>query len=286
MFASVSQLLSSTTGLVELNIYTDTILCLSPAASLLTHLQGMPCLRRLQLWVLDRSSPIPVFNMRATDVVPLPKLTHFRFSGYTAWFEALAAGLAAPFLQDLYISLVDDSPTLPHLSRFIGDVEGVFPTIRVSIMICGLQIIMLTHSHNEHRRSITVRSEFRWPVQIGMAFGTRLTTAERLRFHSCRENGFGQDPISWRGFLEQFHNVKVLEVESISLVDVARFLLQYSEEPPLHLLPALEEIQLYSSRGDVSAIEHKVPSALSPFIAARKQAGHPVRISWNADLAD
>ena len=65
MFASVSQLLSSTTGLVELNIYTDTILCLSLAASLLAHLQGMPCLRRLQLWVLDRSSPIPVFNMRA-----------------------------------------------------------------------------------------------------------------------------------------------------------------------------------------------------------------------------
>jgi hypothetical protein len=160
-------------------------------------------------------------------------------SAYTAWFEALAAGLAAPFLQDLYISLDDDSPTLPHLAMFIGDVEGVYPTLGVSIMVCGLQITMLTHSHDKHRRS--VRSEFRWPVQIGMAFGTRLTIAERLWFHRCRVNErFCQDPVSWRGFLEQFHNVKALEVKSKSLVDVARFLLQDSEEPPLHLLPALE----------------------------------------------
>ena len=64
IYASVYQLLSSTTCLVELNSDTDAILCLSLAASLLTHLQGMPCLRRLQLHVLDRSSPIPVFNMR------------------------------------------------------------------------------------------------------------------------------------------------------------------------------------------------------------------------------
>ena len=84
IFASVYQLLSSTTCLVELNSDTDAILCLSLAASLLTHLQGMPCLRRRQPHVLDRSTPIPVFNMRATDIVPLPKLTHFRLSGYMA----------------------------------------------------------------------------------------------------------------------------------------------------------------------------------------------------------
>ncbi|KAI0253921.1 hypothetical protein BJV78DRAFT_139451 [Lactifluus subvellereus] len=56
LFTSVSQLLSSTTGLVELDLDTDTI---SPAA-LLTHLQGMPCLRHLQLSVLDPPLLLPI----------------------------------------------------------------------------------------------------------------------------------------------------------------------------------------------------------------------------------
>ena len=88
LFASVSQLLSSTTGLVELDL-----VCLLPAASLITHLQGMPCLRCLQLRVLNYLSPttsIPMSPMEATIVVPLLRLTHFQFSGGTTYFEALA----------------------------------------------------------------------------------------------------------------------------------------------------------------------------------------------------
>lgn len=46
---------------------------------------------------------IPVFPTGAADVVPLLRLTHFQFSGTTTFFEALAPGLAAPFLQDLEI---------------------------------------------------------------------------------------------------------------------------------------------------------------------------------------
>jgi hypothetical protein len=43
----LSQLLSSTTGLVDLSLRIDTIIC--PSASLLAYLQGMPCLCRLRL---------------------------------------------------------------------------------------------------------------------------------------------------------------------------------------------------------------------------------------------
>ncbi|KAI0253924.1 hypothetical protein BJV78DRAFT_1280654 [Lactifluus subvellereus] len=300
LFASVSQLLSSTTGLVELDLGIDTIVCLSPAASLLTHLQAMPCLRRLQLCVLDLSPPttsIPVSSMRATDIVPLLRLTHFQFSGCTTYFEALAAGLAAPFLQDLKIELddEDDYPsTFPHLSRFISDVEGQFFAVLVDITSGAPQISMLTHSHSidEPPRRIAIQNELTWPVQIGSAFGPRLTTAGQLSIQCepYHRLWFDEDPIGSRRFLEQFENVKILSVGRDLLLEVARFLLLNSGEPPLLLLPALEEIELRLAvprfAPPISDVEREeVLSTFSAFIAARQQVGHPVRISWNADPA-
>ncbi|KAI0253959.1 hypothetical protein BJV78DRAFT_142168 [Lactifluus subvellereus] len=300
LFASVSQLLSSTPCLVELDLDIDTIVSLSPAASLLTHLQGMPCLRHLQLRVVRppfHPTSIPVFPMRAADVVPLLRLTHFQFFGSTAHFEALAAGLAAPFLQDLEIELHDDSPTFPHLSRFIGDVEGLFLAVRVDVASIAPQISMLTHSHSidEPPRRIAIQNGV-WSVQIGTAFGAKLTTAEQLFLergstsYRERESWFHEDPIAWRGFFKQFHNVKILRVGRGLLPDVARFLLLNSGQPPLLLLPALEEIELCSVALDISwsisDIEREEAlSTLDLFVAARQRVGRPVRIFWNVDPA-
>ena len=140
MFYSLPYLsyLSSTTGLFELklDLRIDTIVRLSPPVSFLTHLQDMPCLRRLQLRVVNPLPPttsVPVSPLGAPDIVPLLGLTHFQFYDSTTCFEALAAGLAAPFLQDLEIKLNDYSTTFTHLSRFIGDVEGPFFAVRVDI---------------------------------------------------------------------------------------------------------------------------------------------------------
>ncbi|KAI0253883.1 hypothetical protein BJV78DRAFT_136670 [Lactifluus subvellereus] len=296
LFASVSQLLSSTTGLVELNLDTDTIVCLSPAASLLTHLQGMPCLRRFQLRIRNPPSPttsIPVFPTRAADVVSLLRLTHFRFYGSPTCFELLAAGLAAPFLQDLEIELDGYSPTSPHLSRFIGDVEGLFSTVLVDIHKLAPLISVLTHpkSIDELPRRIVVKNETSWSVQTCTTLCARLATVEILvlRWHCVGniEGRFCRDPSPWRRFFEKLHNVKILRVQRRLVPEVARFLLQNSGEPPLYLLPALEEIYLCwasPSPPPNSDIEHQEAlSALGPFVAARQQAGRPVRISWNPD---
>ncbi|KAI0253958.1 hypothetical protein BJV78DRAFT_1351515 [Lactifluus subvellereus] len=304
LFASVSQLLSSTTGLVELDLDIDTIVSLSPAASLLTHLQGMPCLRHLQLRVLRLPSPtiyIPVLPVGAADVVPLLRLTHLRFSGSTTCFEALAAGLAAPFLQDLEIELNYYSHAFPHLSRFIGDVDGLFFAVLVDITSSAPRISMLTHSHSidEPPRRIAIKNGMTWSAPICTAFGARLTTVEQLFFQwswvYCNEapyRQFHQDPIAWRRFFEQFQNLKILRVGRELLLNVARFLSLNSGEPPLPLLPALEEIELRSAVAAQSVAppignieREEVLSTLGPFIAARQQAGRPVRISWNADPA-
>jgi hypothetical protein len=53
--APLSRLISSTTSLVNLTLDIDSAICPSPAGSLLTHLQGMPCLCHL----LHTPNPLP-----------------------------------------------------------------------------------------------------------------------------------------------------------------------------------------------------------------------------------
>ena len=295
LFSSFSQLLSSTTGLVELDLDIDTVVCLSPAESLLTHMQGMPCLCRLRLHASSLTTRISVFNISAADVVPLPRLTHLQYTGSTPCFEALAAGLAAPSLRDLEIKLNDHSSTFPHLSRFIEDVEGLFFAVRVDITSGPPQFSMLTHSHSidEPPRKIAIQNGTTYSVQIGTAFGAKLTTAEQLFFqrpwtsYMGRDPWFHKDAIAWRELFKQFHNVKILRVGRDLLLDVARFLFLNSGGPPV-LLPSLEEIELRLAAPalPISDIEREeVLSNLNVFIAARQRVGRPVRISWNADHA-
>jgi F-box-like len=297
--ASLSPLLSSTKGLVDLNLEVDNVVCPSPAASLLTHLQGMPCLRRLQLR-LPISSPVP--PTRVPDIVRLLRLTHFQFSGSRRCLEALAAGIAAPFLQDLNIQFQDDPSTvfrLQHLSRFIRDIEGLFFAVLVESMLSGHRISMLTHSHfpDEPPRRITVEDLVGSFVWSGPAtLYARLTTVEQLFFHDQYRYPYQESLLcghghanSWREFFEQLRNVKILRVQRNAMLDVAQFLSQNGGEPPSHLLPALEEIELRSAVPNGARISDKeredVHSAFDPFITARQQAGCPVRIYWNAELA-
>jgi hypothetical protein len=58
---SLSQLLSSATGLVELSLSFSFFVCPSAATPLLGYLQGFPCLRRLQL-----HAQVPIKDVSAT----------------------------------------------------------------------------------------------------------------------------------------------------------------------------------------------------------------------------
>jgi hypothetical protein len=203
--------------------------------------------------------------------------------------------LAAPSLRDLEIKLNDYSSTFPHLSRFIEDVEGLFFAVRVDLTLGTPQFSMLTHSHSidEPPRKIAIQNGTTCSVQIGTAFGAKLTTAEQLFFQRSWISYLGRDPlfdkdaIAWRELFKQFHNVKILRVGRDLLLDVARFLFLNSGGPPV-LLPALEEIELRLAAPvlPISDIEREeVLSKLNVFIAARQRVGPPVRISWNADHA-
>ncbi|KAI0249090.1 hypothetical protein BJV78DRAFT_1230259 [Lactifluus subvellereus] len=291
---SLSQLLSSTIGLVDLTLHIDTV-SLSPAVSLLAHLQRMSCLRSLELQA-QKSHPYTADGLETStqrgDIVALSKLTRFYFDGSRQCLEAVAAGLSAPFLQDLKIHLNEDPvKSLPHLSRFIRDVEGQFFAAQVKSSREYLEISVLTHSHfiDEPACRITIRDFGRWK-HFWTALKAKFTAIEEIFFESPYPDLEGGPRwCSWLGLLEDFDNIKTLRVERGLVLEAAHFLKQRSA---LDFLPALEEIELRSvvSRyvdhaEPISDIQREaVHTAFRPFVTARQQTGRPVKISWNADL--
>ena len=114
--------------LVDLYLSIDTIFGPLPTTSLVFHLQGIPCLRRLDLYVrATLPSNASTSHPSKTEVIfPLSKTDTFStFFGYGALLEALVAGFISPAPKDLYLVIDDETSTFPilHLSRFIYDIE-------------------------------------------------------------------------------------------------------------------------------------------------------------------
>jgi hypothetical protein len=65
--------------------------------SLVASLQGMHCLRKLDLTYNVFGSPLQPLIPK--EVVPLAKLTNFRYQGSSVFLHALVAGISAPSLQ-------------------------------------------------------------------------------------------------------------------------------------------------------------------------------------------
>jgi hypothetical protein len=113
-------------------------------------------------------------------------------------------------------------------------------------------------------------------MQISNALSPRLAMVKELFLVSFYGLPFPVTP--WREFLELFHNVKVLRLQHNVMFEIAHSLQQdQGESAPV--LPSLEEIELtmrfWNQDERRSAME-----VFGPFIAARQEAGRPVKIFW------
>jgi hypothetical protein len=284
---SISQLLSSAAVLVELSLNIDTVFGSSHTESLVAHLQAMPCLRWLALKLPSGISQnhIPEHREKGGKIVQLSKLTFFHFYGHRLFLDSLVVGLVAPSLQTFDIELNehpdDFTSPIPHIVRFIADINLEPEAFRVISSESAdndyFSLSLLAHSESIYDPDPHFNFYSRDVMQISNALSPRLAIVKELFLVSFYMSTPPTTP--WRKFLELFHDVKVLRLQHNIMFDIAHSLQDQGKPAPV--LPSLVEIELCTVEWPWNQDERRSAMELfEPFIAARQQAGRPVKIFW------
>ena len=298
---SISGFLSSAKTVTDLILVID--LGKNPSAQMrrlqVVCFQSMPCLRRLDLstsCIGIQFLPTPSAPKR---IVPLSKLTFFRFVGHIPLLDALVAGFSAPSLQDVVISFSDANSTIGtvHLPRFINGMKKRYHAAHLDLQAWTFNFSLLTRSecinHCKPRFKLYPSSNNPGPdlhssfMRLSDALSTKLTTVEELRVTIAKITYIPWvNDILWRRFLRQFPGVKALRINGLKTSQIARIVIRNHTEPDDYFpfLPALEEIELPK----LPSLTHETRSQLSkrtaelalfePFISARKRAGRPAKV--------
>jgi hypothetical protein len=315
---SVLPLLSVTRALVDLTLSVDTVVWLTKGASLLPHLQHMPNLRNLQVTTSTYFSPSWIVERPPIKSVSLAELACFHFFGDCAQMEWFVAGLYAPSLRELQISVLDTSGTLhlPYLFNFVRVIGMSFFAARLTISSL-LTTSLFAHSHlTDDPPSKTVTITTRLAADPGSAFSAMLATLEDIflsLFIPITQYESIKDHVPWRKFFEEFRSVKVLRLHHGLETQVADMLQwpTFNPLPPqeevdsdtttpsgtpinssrnqvtLDIFPSLEEIVVYARTPDTSIDEsasvQTVLRLFGPFVTARHEVGRPVKVYWKTD---
>lgn len=296
----LSPLLSSTTGLVELSLTFRASDSALPEASLISNLQCMANLRRLELRPRPQhhttTSDGPRLPSGSGDVVPLPKLMQFVFVGPTIYLEALVVVFAAPSLQHLDAKLygVVNGFPIHHLCRFICDTDNQFISVRLYFTHSRLKMIAETRSKSDHAQlfKISIYNPTDMSlVEICHRLSKPLTTVEEVVIEQDVAGGpWFTDPLQWYRFFSYIQQVKLVRVPSQVAVEVARAFQLDGQEPTMDLLPVLEQVEVDMIYPPLFEANHNgefacARDAFEPLTAARKQVGRPITLSFSVRRA-
>jgi len=294
----LSHILSHTTSIVDLTLSLDRVF-FYPSASgthVLSHLQDMPFLRRLELEMWYHN----IEPSKTKDVL-LSKLRSFCFKGHFTQLEALTAGIKAPSLMELCISL-SSAPPVPlsmsdttHLSRFIHATAKRFLSAQLKASREGIHLSMRTHSHSDDAPPFRIIASSITSIHwMSCMFSVPLATVQDVFLASPFQPTsvtirFAGEHSSWRTFFTLFHNAKILRVARGIESEVEAILRPGDATSASQFLPALEEIELNAttpldtpSRIDENELI-SVLDLFKTFVDARQQEGRPVNIHWNTD---
>ena len=298
--SSISEFLLSATALTDLHLEINFAFCPSQGTSFLACLQGLPCLRSLDLDLIN-SPDSPPQPSTSKDIVSLSKLTSFHYRGHNNLFlDALVARLSAPSLWDIKIDFskaVD--PRIEHLPRFIDEIQESYYAVDVLFREWGFCLSLFTRSDFKPpgcimpsqyfiSRDWSSRFELNVPsrspeslLRLSGALSTKFAAVEELRIDLNEEAAdVWKDNTLWRRFYQPFSSVKAFRTEGPKSTHwIARIFSQDDGEPvDPDSFPALEEID-FGQKAYVNRDERK--SRLKSFLqfsAARRQAGRPVKV--------
>ncbi|KAH9955737.1 hypothetical protein BC827DRAFT_1158090 [Russula dissimulans] len=211
-----------------------------------------------------------------------PRMTQFAFKGASAYLEALLPCMMAPRLAKLRIVFFNQLTfPLPHLQTFLNTAENLrfgsaklmFMQDRASMSVYpykGARMYALNMNIGYGHLDWQVASL----AQISSMLREALSTVEDLTLeYGCwilsSEWRNEPDRTQWRDLLRPFNNVKTLRMDTMLVDPLSHSLRLDDGESPMEVLPELKELS-YSPLY-LSGIH-----AFTPFIDARRIAGHPV----------
>ena len=282
-----SRLLTTAVGLVTLFLrMTDPSTYFHPNA-LLHWLSFMP---QLETLVIDFFFPVPnreiERQLTRTPIitVTLPNLHHFRFSGVSAYIEALVHQITTPRLENFFIDFFNQLTfSVPHLVQFMNTTENLrFDSAK--FLFDGEHVHMEVYPPGEAKmKAAFIIIVFCWHLdwqvssvaQIFDSLGHLFSVVEHLTFehevHSWSSEEHNEvDRAEWRKLLRPFKNVKTLWIDNGLVEQLSRFLDLEDEERFLELLPELQELT-YIGSGNTG-------DAFNSFIKTRQNADRA--ITW------
>jgi hypothetical protein len=291
-FPTGSPLLTTAIGLVTLRLYLTHLSAYLQPRVLLQYLSIMPQLETLVIGfsfaVPNRDVERQLLRAPIRTHVTLPNLRYFTFQGVRAYLEALVCWITTPRLEKLGIVFFNQLTfPLPGLLQFMRATGSLrFHSAMFEFSNMAIRVVMYPHDASEKwafRMDVDC-VQLEWQVssvaQIFNALSQAFSAVEHLTLKVGRGNlspglkwRHKVDRTEWRRLLHSFDNVKTLFIDYPLVADLARCLRLEDGNPPLELLPELQEL-VYSG----ISIGH----AFDPFVDARRNAGRPVTLVCRA----
>jgi hypothetical protein len=215
----------------------------------------------------------------------LPNLRRFNFRGGSAYLEALVHRITTPRLEELVIELFNQLTfSVPRLLQFMNTAENLtFDYASFNFSDKFVNVWAYPPEAKLPALSLFVKCQhLDWQVstmaQISNSLSQMFSAVESLVLqhdvHSLSSEEHDEvERTEWRKLLRPFSNVKTLQIQKGLVKDLSLCLQLEDGELPLELLPELQELTYYGSRG------HR--SAFTSFIDARRNANRPVTaVRW------
>ena len=292
------RLLYSSKNLVDLQLHDVPYPSNFSIAALTTALSGLTQLRSLSLRFLP-----PIYYHFATFLpsskkrVALPSLTRFDFRGITSFLDSLVAGIDAPRLGEIGVTIVEESESdLSVLIEFIDRIKLHKSPRRADIKSSEYDItISLTQpgSSTGLKLTLPIMSSGFVTFDIHVAiicyrFADFLVNVEDLRLdlhiNAQQLPTLDYDIYDgrWRWFIELFVGVKWLQVSGNLSSDIVNSLqIRDHDRWRTPVLPALHKIHILQP-GPCHELLRK---AIASLITSRLLSGHhPIAVEYNQVL--
>jgi hypothetical protein len=282
-----SPLLTTTTRLTYFNLHEIPASAYFPPSYLLARLLVM-----LQLEILTIKFLSPLHNRDverqplhtpSTTQITLPNLRRFVFRGAATYLDGLVDRISAPSLSGLIAYLFNETPfPVPHLSHFlqssqnlrISAVKVAFDanSIHLAAATPRLPFLELHISCENLDNQVALTVDIFSALSPILSVVKKITLTDNAIYRSLSSRNDIDRRRQWRELLRPFTNVKAINVQGNLVDKIFHALLPAEGEPPLELLPNLEEVR---HSGGLNAPSR---DAVSTFIDARRVTGHLVSL--------